>query len=205
MTILNKIIYMNYLRVLLLISFLLHFSCNEKKTYLEKAIHSDAVICVLIHSGNSEIILVNYNSHRIIDEVEKNPDVKDAYNYICESIRSNSSIPVSIEFYEDLLSNRIFADSLMDSIHKQKGVNGLLNTYFKKAEWSNNILILRNEEERFVVKGDDPYPAFGNETNTEYMCYLLSKHNIYLKYIFIDEILMMIIDSYSSDINKIKQ
>ena len=52
--------------------------------------------------------------------------------------------------------------------------------------------------------GKKPYPAFGQNTNRDYLIYLLSKHNIYFNSIEIDHISMIILSEELSDMSEVK-
>ena len=69
---------------------------------------------------------------------------------------------------------------------------------------TDKTLILWNEEERFPLVGKKPYPAFGQNTNRDYLIYLLSKQNIYFNFVEIDHILMVILSEELSDMSEVK-
>nr|WP_320058451.1 hypothetical protein [uncultured Bacteroides sp.] len=204
------------IRVVRLLSILLLFSCafscaNKRERYLKSAIKCkwDAQICPLVYSGNSEIILVCVSSQNLVDELSSNVKINNAEEYIYAQMKSNSPIYVSEKYYDEISNSyyRIRANSAMDSIYKTNDISGLIKEYFKVGVSKfdkSGIFILWNEQEKHPLVGKEPYPAFGENTNTNYMIYLLSKHNIYFRFDSMEHILMLFISEALSDMSEIK-
>ncbi len=181
-------------------------SCNSinNNSFLKKAIDNDANICPLIHTNDSNIILICCPSSILVEEVEKN-NLAKAQEIVYQSLLSNKSILVSKKFYFDMKSFMIKGDMKMDSIYQNYGVSGLFKTYFNKKEWERGYYIIKNEKERFISSQEDSYPAFGLDHNDYYMSFLLAKHNIFLTLVSWDHILTILIDKNSSDMSKVKK
>ena len=210
MNILNKWNSMKILNLFLILLFVLScFSCiNKRERYLKNAIKWNAEICPLIYSGNSEIILVCVSAQDLIDKLSEDFKLNNPEEYLYIQMKNGSPINVSREYYDDALEYYpIHADLVMDSIYKKNGVSGLIKKYFKigltKSD-TDKTLILWNEEERFPLVGKKPYPAFGQNTNRDYLIYLLSKHNIYFNFIEIDHISMIILSEELSEMSEVK-
>lgn len=205
---LNRFNSMKILSLFLILLFVLScFSCmNKRERYLKNAIKWDAEICPLIYSGNSEIILVCVSAQYLIDKLSEDFKLNNPEEYLYMQMKNGSPINVSREYYDDALEyDRIHADLVMDSIYKKNGVSGLIKKYFKiglTESDTDKTLILWNEEERFPLVGKKPYPAFGQNTNRDYLIYLLSKHNIYFNSIEIDHISMIILSEELSDMSE---
>ena len=194
---------------LIMLSVLSCFSCiNKRERYLKNAIKWDAEICPLIYSGNSEIILVCVSAQGLIDKLSEDFKLNNPEEYLYMQMKNGSPINVARKYYDEALEyDRIHADLVMDSIYKKNGVSGLIKKYFKiglTESDTDKTFILWNEEERFPLVGKKPYPAFGQNTNRDYLIYLLSKHNIYFNSIEIDHISMIILSEELSDMSEVK-
>ena len=210
-TTLNRLNSMKILSLFLILLFVLScFSCmNKRERYLKNAIKWDAEICPLINSGNSEIILVCVSAQGLIDKLSEDFKLNNPEEYLYMQMKNGSPINVSRKYYDEALKHnyRICADSVIDSIYKKNGVSGLIKKYFKiglTESDTDKTFILWNEEERFPLVGKKPYPAFGQNTNRDYLIYLLSKHNIYFNSIEIDHISMIILSEELSDMSEVK-
>ena len=201
----KTVIFWNFRRIryslLLLLASIVMGGCRkeEKRDYLMEAIESDAILCSRIYTDYSDTIFVRFLPNYLMEDLIGIIDTAGFKLYIYEQLKDSLPIYVTKEFYSDRLAYQIEKDSLMESIYEEFGVAGLLKNYFKKGGIHNDLYIFWHERERFVVRGQTPIPAFGENQNLGYMCYLLSKHNIYMGYLFGNEILSVVIDPGCSD------
>ena len=182
--------------------FILSVFSSCKKDYLKKAIQYDAILCVRLYTPDcSDTIFVYKIVENLEKEILKDTAMEDINEYIYSHIKDSIPFCVSKEFYQE---NNIYPyiiqkDSLMQVIYDRYGVPGLLKNYFKIEGTNYPLYVFRNEQERFVVRNEKPRPAFGENQNLGYMCYLLSKHNMHMIFIDLEEILHITIDPDCSD------
>lgn len=184
--------------ILLSICILISFSCKDRKTYLEKAISDNIIITPLIYTKDSAIILISSTSERMISELKKNPEINNVKEFLCKAMKNGLPIGVTNRFYRENSNFRIYADSMINTIYNKQGISGLLNAYFKY----DGIYIISS----ISLQNESSYTAFGQNSNVDYIAYLLFKHNIFLTYRWLDEdgILMTIIATNFSDMSEIK-
>lgn len=177
------------------------YSCKKESSFLYNAIKNDAIICPLIYTKDSATIMISISSKSMLDEMCHDINVKNSITSLYKSIKNENSICVSNKFYEKHSYMQIHVDSIMDSIYQKQGVKGLLKKYFKR---DMEMYILWNSEQIYFLKGASPYPAFGQDHNIGYMAYLLSKHDIFLRYLWLDEdtISLIILSETLSDMKQ---
>ncbi|WP_163223568.1 hypothetical protein [Bacteroides sp. 214] len=178
-------------------------SCSSND-YLKEAVESDAYICPLIHTENSEIILLALYSETLVRELAENCQVKNAEDFVLKCLREGTSIRVSTSFYEKYSQYRIKADSLIDKTYREDGIRGLFDNYIKKGIYDDGLYVLWNAEEMFPLVGHEPYPAFGKDTNKNYLIYLFSKHNLFFLSGSVEHIYMIYLESSISDMSALQ-
>ena len=175
-------------------------SCKEDNPYLKRAIQNDECIFPFIYTQDSVAILIDVYSQSMIRELKDKLGVRNPEQLVYESIETNIPICVSKEFYNEYKFFQIYPDSVTTEIYEKAGVEGLLDAYIKDDKsfilWAHQY---------FPYKGEEPY-EFGQNYNTYYIAYLLSKHNIYFEMFTVDEdeISIIAISKWISDDEKLK-
>ena len=166
-----------------LILFLIIFmsSCIGEHKYLrrfvlERSIYWDGIILpVSIRTKDSATIIVAKTKDSMKRLLEQMNEKESPEEILYNSLKENKAICLSTDDYNSLKEDIIVKDAQMDSIYREQGVKGLLETYFRKID---DTFVLS----RTLWLGEDERTGFGEEINTGYMSYLLSQNDIFLIY-----------------------
>ena len=197
----TKMIRVNGSLLLLIICVLCCISCSKNTNYLEKAIKGDAIVCPLIYAEDSVIIMISTTSLNMVNEVDRLTS-HNAVAVLENALKNKLPIQVSNEFYKEHIKDQIYTDSVMNVTYQKKSIKGLMMEYFR----NDGVSILWKAEPMFPIDRDAPGKTHNGTDNIGYIAYLLSRHDIYLRYLWIDEdgVLMLVMAEEFSNIDVLK-
>ena len=115
---------------------------------------------------------------------EKTNDKNKAKEILYTHIQSKNPINVSTEYYMICKDDCVFMTYDVYKKFKELNKEDFIKHYFKNI---NGIFVIYESAEMFPTKGKEPYKGFGHNTNVKLISYLLSTHDIYLQYVWLDE------------------
>lgn len=176
--------------IMLIFISLLMSSCSIKQDYLKNIIYNtesycdDVILPMMISAPDSIPILICTTKNSILHELEKTNDKNKAKEILYSHIQSKSPINVSTKYYMICKDDCVFMTQDVYKKFKELNKEDFIKHYFKNI---NGIFVIYESAEMFPTKGKEPYKGFGHDTNVKLISYLLSIHNIYLQYVWLDE------------------
>ena len=165
-------------------------SCNMKQDNLKNIIYdkdlyyNEIILPLVISTSDSLVNIVCTTKNDIFTELEDIYGGIVAKDLLYKSVKSKLPIEVSLQYYKKSKNKRVFMDNNIYDIYSQKGISAVISNFFKNI---NGSLVLSDSEEMFSIKNTEVYKGFGHDINMEFIAYLLSMHNIYLHYLWLDE------------------
>lgn len=165
-------------------------SCNMKQDNLKSIIYdedlyyNEIILPLVISTSDSLVNIVCTTKNNILTEIKDIYGGRVAKDLLYKSVKSKFPIEVSLQYYKKSKNKRVFMDNNIYDIYRQKGISAVINKFFKKI---NGSLVLSDSEEMFPIKDTEIYKGFGHDINIEFIVYLLSMHDIYLHYLWLDE------------------
>lgn len=125
---------------------------------------------LLVYTNDSPMMLIKTYPLEIETELSVlGIETEKASKIIYDAIDKQLPIKVSPKFYQNAYEHdRIKVDLAVDSVYKQSGIKGVINTYFQTAY---GFLSLDHID----------------DSSDSYIIYLLSLHNIHVAYVDFDE------------------
>ena len=176
--------------IMLIFIFFSMNSCSIKQDYLKNIIYNkesycdDIILPMMISAPDSIPILICTTKSSILYELEKTNDKNKAKEILYTHIQSKNPINVSTEYYMICKDDCVFMTYDVYKKFKELNKEDFIKHYFKNI---NGIFVIYESAEMFPTKGKEPYKGFGHNTNVKLISYLLSTHDIYLQYVWLDE------------------
>lgn len=140
---------------------------------------------ILMHAEDTPIIFVCISCAALVDEISKcnKIDEECAGAVLYDAYIQKLPIRVSSSFYQEHLDAVITVVPALDSIYRRQGIQGIINHCFR-------------QEEGWLVLDKTPMlpykPGRWSNTEMDYIIYLLSLHDMYIAYHWVDDVFYIV-------------
>ena len=181
---------MNKLILILIGTLLSMGSCHFKQDYLKSIVYDespysdDVILPLMVSTPDSLVRLMCVTKISILSEIEKKYGKELAQDYLYNQIRLKIPINVSLKYFNEYKDHCIYMNQDIYRMFEDNNITDFVNHYFRKI---NGNLVISESDEMFPVTNQEPNNGFGHDVNIELISYLLSTHDIYLSYVWLDE------------------